>query len=396
MNILHVMASVDPRYGGPIEALIQADVVGRQFGHTRTIVSLDVADDPWVKTCSVKTVGTGSRAVRRWTNRVPLLRYGFTPHLMPWLRAHLGRFDRVVVHGLWNYTALAARRILPYQPKPYFVIPHGMLDPWFRHAYPLKNRFKQMAWWMAEGPLLHSAKAVLFTSEGERQAAEGAFRPYRFRQVVIGYGTGDVPAPTDAQRVAFKTSLPALGSRPYILFLGRLHPKKGCDLLLRAYADVLKATAAPDIVLAGPDPVGWQMTLRALASDLGIADRVHWPGMLGGDAKWGALHGCAGFILPSHSENFGVAVAEALACGKPVLLTDKVNIAPDILACAAGVVEADTLSGVRRLLTRFLATDEAARRSLGERARSCFLDKFHIDRVAEKTLAILESAGEGW
>ncbi|MCW6506565.1 glycosyltransferase [Lichenifustis flavocetrariae] len=391
MNILHIMASVSDEGGGPIEALVQADAVGRRKGHRRTIVSLDLPADPWVPRCPVETIALGSPFVRRGRRTMPWLRYGFTPHLVPWLKRNLGAYDRVVVNGLWNYTALAARRVLPYRSTPYFVFPHGMLDPWFRSAYPVKHSCKQAAWWIAEGPLLQGARAVLFTSEGERTAAAGAFWPYRLRGLVTGYGTGDVPVATAGQAAAFQACVPALGDKPYLLFLGRLHPKKGCDLLLAAFATLRRLAPDHHLVIAGPDRDGWQAALQAMSRDLGIADRIHWPGMLRDGAKWGALFGCEAFVLPSHGENFGIAVAEALACGKPVLLSHKVNIASEIVTAGAGLAASDTAEGVAQLLAAYLALPVEQRRLMADRARRCFVDRYAADRVAERTLAILEN-----
>jgi glycosyltransferase involved in cell wall biosynthesis len=390
LNLLHIIASVSEDYGGPIEALVQADAVGRRLGHRRTIASLDAPGDPWLKRCPIDTVPLGSAAVRRCRRALPWLRYGFTPHLVPWLHRNVGRYDRVVVHGLWNYTTLAARQVLPRGPTPYFVFPHGMLDPWFRAAHPLKHRCKQMTWQVAEGPLLRGARAVLFTSEAERRGAHGMFQPYGLRAVVAGYGTGDAPPATALQSARFAATVPGLGGRPYILFLGRLHPKKGCDLLLRAFAAERHRLPDHHLVLAGPDENGWRTRLEDLGRELDISDRIHWPGMLRQDAKWGAFHRCAAFVLPSHGENFGVAVAEALACGKPVLISDKVAIADVVRRDGAGLVEPDTDLGTAALLARFAGLSPAERARMGARARDCFLDTYSADTVAERTLAILE------
>ncbi len=134
------------------------------------------------------------------------------------------------------------------------------------------------------------------------------------------------------------------------LFLGRIHRKKGCDMLIDAFAKV--AADDPDLylVMAGPDQQQWSAKLKQTAANLGIKNRVFWPGMVTGDAKWGAFYGSEAFILPSHQENFGIAVAEALACGKPVLLADKVNIAEEIAEDGAGLMELDTPDGTLQLL----------------------------------------------
>ena len=147
---------------------------------------------------------------------------------------------------------------------------------------------------------------------------------------------------------------PALANFPFLLFLGRIHPKKGCDLLLEAFARV-----APEylhLVIAGPDEIGWRAELEPLVERLGITDRVHWTGMIRGQLKWGALLTAQAFILPSHQENFGIAVADALSCGLIPLISDQVNIAPDVVADGAGIMEPDTPTGTENLIRRFVGT----------------------------------------
>ena len=392
MKVLHVMRSVNPEGGGPIEAIVQSDPVWRRLGHSREIVSLDLPGDPWVAGCPIPTHPMGSWRTDRARRAIPLLRYGATRALVPWLRARITNYDTVIVNGLWNYATFAARRVLPGSGRRYVVFPHGMLDPWFRRAYPRKHWAKQLSWWLCEGPLLRGADAVLFTSEGERDSAAGAFWPYRVNPRVSGYGTADPPAPCSERTAAFRALVPRLGRRPYLLFLARLHPKKGCDLLLRAFAGIASRHPDLDLVMAGPDPDGWGAALRTIAAQGGIAARVHWPGMVRDDAKWGALHGCEAFVLPSHGENFGIAVAEALACGRPVLISDRIAIAPDILGDRAGLVAADTDAGIRDLLDRFLHLPDLERAAMGARARSCFLRRYVVDRVAEDALALLGAA----
>ena len=389
MKFLHIMRSVNPEGGGPIEALVQSDPIWRSQGHSREIVSLDAPDDPWVANCPIRTHAMGSRRVKRGQRHVPWLRYGFAPALTPWLLAHVADYDTIIVNGLWNYADWAARAVLPYQPKPYFVFTHGMLDPWFRTAYPLKHCAKQVMWWLVEGPLLHGARSVLFTSEGERGAANGAFWPYRFAHQISGYGTADAPPASSEIDAIFRARVPRLGDRPFLLFLGRLHRKKGCDLLIDGFAALAQSQKQIDLVIAGPDSDDSLVALLTRARTLGIAERIHWPGMLRGEAKWGALHGCAAFVLPSHGENFGIAVVEALACGKPVLLSDRVNIASTIAADCAGLVRPDTREGTAALLRDFFALSTEGRGTMGERARHCFLDHFIIERVAHDALRIL-------
>src|SRR5262249_23386297 len=141
-----------------------------------------------------------------------------------------------------------------------------------------------------------------------------------------------------------------LEGKSFILFLSRIHPKKGCDLLIKGFAEVFGADPTKLLVIAGPDQVGWKLELERLVSDSGLQGRVLWPGMLMGDAKWGAYRCCEAFALPSHQENFGIVVSEALACGKPVLISNRVNIWKEIREDGAGLVEDDTERGSSSML----------------------------------------------
>jgi glycosyltransferase involved in cell wall biosynthesis len=325
-----------------------------------------------------------------WRKLMPWLRYGYSPRLVPWLRAHARDYDAIIVNGLWNYTAFGASRGLRGAGVPYFVFTHGMLDPWFKKTYPIKNIAKQIFWWFSEGPLLHGAHAVLFTTEEERVTAKGAFWPYRLAERVVGYGTADASGEPAAQIEAFLTAFPHLRGRRFLLFLGRIHPKKGCDLLISAFARHAAQYPDLDLVIAGPDQIGWRATLETLAQREGVADRVLWPGMLRGDLKWGAFRAADAFVLPSHQENFGVVVAEALACGKPVLISDKVNIWREVEAAGAGLAAPDDIENVQDLLGRFLRSSEEARSRMCSAARQCFLDEFEIERAATELLRAIE------
>ena len=147
------------------------------------------------------------------------------------------------------------------------------------------------------------------------------------------------------------------------------------------------------LVLAGPDQTGWTKELQALANRLQISGQLLWTGMLSGDLKWGMLRLAEIFVLPSHQENFGIAVAEALACGTPVLISNRVNIWREINDDRAGMVDTDDLDGTTRLLQHWLAVMPESRIALGAAALRCFRKRFEIGRAAESLLELLQNAG---
>jgi glycosyltransferase involved in cell wall biosynthesis len=310
--------------------------------------------------------------------------YAYTPRLLPWLRANAPRFDAVIVEGLWQYHGLAVRQALAGTQVPYFVFTHGMLGPWFKHTYPLKHLKKWLYWPWGDYRVLRDARRVLFTCDEERRLARQSFWLYQAKEAVPGFGTASPPTNDRELTQQFLAEHPHLKGKRIVLFLGRLHEVKGCDLLLEAFAKVAISDDRLHLLMAGPDNTDLATSLKAQAERLGISKRTTWTGMLNTQAKWGAINCAEVFCLPSHHENFGIVVAEALACGKPVLISNKVNIWREIESDAAGFVDTDTVDGTVRNLQRWLALDASGYAAMSGRARQCFAERFHIQRGAER------------
>jgi glycosyltransferase involved in cell wall biosynthesis len=258
------------------------------------------------------------------------------------------------------------------------------LDPWFNRKYPLKH-LKKLIYWPVQHAILRDAEAVFFTSTAERDLALTSFKPSHWTSEVVPYGINDPEEAgwdPDAQIEAFYREYPERRGRRFLLFLARIHEKKGCDLLIEAFAKIAASVPDVDLVIAGPDQAGLQARLERRSEKLGINGRVHWPGLLVGDLKWGALRACEAFVLPSHQENFGIAVVEALAVGRPVLITKEVNIWPEIVADGVGLVDEDTLEGIERLLMRWFSLTAAEREATAAGARASFIRRFAMDRAA--------------
>ncbi|MBT2323197.1 glycosyltransferase [Variovorax paradoxus] len=374
MRLLHLIPSVDPRGGGVIEGVRRIQGALAAMGHEGDVVSLDSPDASFVADYPGKVIATGPSASS----------YGYNERLLPWLKAHAGDYDAVIVNGLWQYVGFAAWRALHGSSTPYFVYSHGMLDPWFKHRYPLKHLKKWLYWPWGEYRVLRDASAVLFTCEEERLLARQSFWLYRCREVVGSYGTTVPPQNARTLSETFLSSFPELKGKRLLLFLGRIHEKKGCDLLIEAFARVAAQVPDVQLVMAGPDDEGLTAQLQSRAAGLGIASRISWTGMLSGELKWGAFHACEVFCLPSHQENFGIAVAEALACSRPVLISNKVNIWREIAADRAGFVESDTLEGTVALLQRWLGATPAELEAMRVAALRCFDTRFQMEQVAEK------------
>ncbi|MCF6200320.1 MAG: glycosyltransferase, partial [Hyphomicrobiaceae bacterium] len=213
---------------------------------------------------------------------------------------------------------------------------------------------------------------------------------YKVNERVVGYGIAGVSGKADSQKQSFYETVPELEGKQFLLFLSRIHPKKGCDLLIEAFAKISAKYPNCHLVMAGPDQVGLRSQLESLCQQAGVSDKIHWTGMISGDVKWGAFRAADAFALPSHQENFGIVVAEALSCGTPVLLTNKVNIWREVADEKAGLVENDDLSGIKLLLDTFLGLPEEEICAMKYKARSCFEKYFKIKHAATTLVETLE------
>ncbi len=376
MRILHTIQSLSPADGGPPQAVRNLMKAYPALGVQAEVFCMDEPGTEFLKDVNAPVHALGGRRSR----------FGYSADVRQWLETRVKGYDAVVAHGIWSYQNLALRAAAAESRVPYAVFPHGALDPWFNKQYPLKKWKKQM-FWRWQYPVLRDAKAVLFTSETERDLAATSFKPSAWNGMPVPYGAMEPEGDAEKQREAFLERMPRLrgeegGSQPFLLFLARIHEKKGCDLLLEAFARVAQEDAELHLVMAGPDQVGLQVRLQEQAKARGIAERVHWPGMLSGDVKWGALRCCEAFVLPSHQENFGIAVAEALACGRPVLISNQVNIWPDIVEDHAGLVEEDSLAGTEALLQRWLEMSGEERAGYVERTLPCFRKRYSMRETA--------------
>ncbi len=380
LNILHVIASCESTGGGPIEALTRLAAEVTKLGHRIDVVCLDEPsqDDHGTPFGRIVRLGRG------------VGNYRLNLKLLEWLRHHADQYDAVVVNGLWQFHGLAVAVALRKLGRPFFAYSHGMLDPWFKRRYPLKHLKKLIYWMLAERFVVNSAQALIFTSEAEKLLARQSFPFYRPREIVTVYGTA--PPPTETVTLPYRYT-PALDqggdSRKVIVFMGRIHEKKGCDMLINAFAALGEFRRDYRLVVAGPDQENLTNKLKRQADALGVGSDITWAGMVTGLRKWELLRSADVFCLPSHQENFGVVVAEAMACGLPVLLTDKVNIWREVVESGSGFVQDDTVVGVTALLEKWARLDDRKRDRMRAAALDCYRQRFHISGVANRYLQIV-------
>lgn len=382
MRLLRIIPSLDVKLGGPQVALIKITPYLEKKNFQTTVITLDEPNANCLKNLPFKTIGLG-----------PVFsKYGYKRGIAKKIQEISSNQDFVIIHGIWQYHAFATWRALNKTNIPYFVYTHGMLDPFYKNYFPLKHIKKSIYWHLAEYKVIRDAKAILFTSEKERLLARKSFWLYKANEKVVEYGTQSPPKESEVSKDIFLHKYPHLKNKRIFLFLSRIDYKKGLDILIKAFAKISIKDNNLALVIAGPDPVGQKVKLKKLAKMQQIDKKITWTGMLWDDMKWSAYRSAELFCLPSHSENFGIVIAEALSCGIPVATTDKVNIYGEILAAKAGLIEENNLEGFTRLLKKWLSLNHAEKLQIGLNAKSLFNEKFDIKKSQTKLIEILKNS----
>lgn len=332
MRILHVIPSLALCHGGPSVVL---PIMERALSAEGIEVETITTDDEGPGRRNGKGDGfprEENGIVRRYFPKQTEF-YKVSFPLAGWMKKHVKDYDVIHIHALFSHTSIAAARVARRAGVPYVIRPLGVLN-----QYGVTQRralLKQLSLRWFDGPVLGRAAAVHFTLDAEREEAERlgiAFKP-----VVIPLGLEDVPLPDADPHVS-----------PYVLYLSRIDPKKNLESLLEAWSRVHLTRPEWRLLIAGSGEADYLAGLRKKADSLGIAHSTEWAGEVSGERKAGLLANAAIYTLPSHSENFGIAAAEALMAGKACLFTPGVAIGVEAAkAGAARLVngEAEAFAG---------------------------------------------------
>ncbi|HEY2036382.1 MAG TPA: glycosyltransferase [Steroidobacteraceae bacterium] len=375
LRVLHVISSMSRLRGGPsvvvhnmLKALtrrgvaVEAVATDDNGGAARLDVPLD------------RFVDFGGQRVRFFPRQS--LKYAFSAPMRSWLRANIRAYDIIHTHELFTFAPLCAARLAKAARIPYVMTPHGALDSWGMRN---KSRLvKAASIRLVEGPLLVSAAAVNFMTPLEQSRA--AEHGLSFRPMVLPAGVID----PDEPQAGTTEPVDPLGEsieRRMLLFLARIHPIKCADVLLRAFAGLEDRDSV--LVIAGGGDPSLVDSLRRLARELGLDGRVKWLGFTEGAEKRRLLSQATLFVLPSASENYGIAAVEAMYAGLPVIVTAGCGLADFVSRHGAGIVTDGSVAALRSALTTLLANDELAR-SMGEAGRRAARRELSLDNFGER------------
>lgn len=388
LRVLHVISSMSRLRGGPSVSMENMLRAMRNKGIAADVVTTDDdGDAAHVDAPRDRFVEISGQRVRYFPRQT--LKYAFSAPLLPWLRRHVREYDLVHTHGLFSFPPLAAAGCARAVGVPYVMRPAGVLDTWG-----MKNKsrlVKAASVRLVEAPLLRSAAAVHFTSPLEHSRA--ATLSLAMRPVVLP--TGVELEDARAQPQDSDGALDIGDGERIVLYLARIHPIKCVDMLLRAFAGLRPAQSRLRLVIAGDGDEALVASLKRLGEELGLADRVRWLGFTSGARKRWLLAHASIFVLPSASENYGIAVVEAMSAGLPVIVTRGCGLADLVATRRTGIVTDGTVESLGAALGELTGNEDLGR-AMGAAGRSLARSELSLEafgaRLEELYRAIL--AGE--
>ena len=363
IKVLHVIPSVDERSGGPATAIVPMCRSLMQQGIDVLLLST-TAGMPAEITHGEVLEYKGVPAIFFQAQLGESFKY--SRPLSSWLRSNIQNFGLAHIHAVFNHSSVAAAHVCQKSGVPYVIRPLGTLDPW---SMTQKSLRKRLFWQISGKGIMDNAAAVHYTSEGEKSSTESSLGLNHGRVIPLGV------------EAASSHSNSKLVNDSYVLVLSRLHPKKGLDVLVDAFLSLVQVPQFAEwrLVIAGDGPVEYVSMLKEKCR---ASSQITLTGWIDGDEKNTVLSGASLLVLPSHQENFGLCVMEALAQSVPVLVSPNVNLADEIAAAKAGwVAPIDKTALIETLAEALADRDELTRRG---RAGKQFSQKYSWDNSARE------------
>jgi glycosyltransferase involved in cell wall biosynthesis len=382
LKVLHVIPSLSPLRGGTTTTAL---ALVKELARTGVDVHVATTDDdgpdahlnvPLAQPCVCD-------GVTYWYFHRQTRFYTFSWPLTHWLFKYTRNYDVVDIHAVFSYPSLAAAWCAWQINVPYLWRPQGMLNHW--GIYHRRPWLKKLSLWLLERHLFANAARIQFTCHHERAQAEelGIHTP----SVLIPLPLDLTPFEQLPQPGKFRARYPSLANKTLFLFLSRLDQKKGIELLLSAFAEVRQQLPDTTLVLAGSGEKTYEEAVREMIRSLDIEQDVCFTGFLQGEEKIAALIDSDVFVLPSHSENFGLAVVEAMASNLPVIISDQVGVAQDITQWQAGLVVPRKQDRLVAAMLQ-LATNNHEQQRLVANAQHLVWTQYKVDVVARSLMQV--------
>lgn len=394
MKILCVVPSYWPafEYGGPIYSVhyLNKELVKR--GINVTVYTTNIGLRSRVPVNRVSEIDDVKVLYFNFSQALEFL--GETGWQFSWqmtraLSKNIKYFDIIYLPAVWNYPTIATAFCAKKYRKPYVISPRGALYP---YTLSKKAWKKRLYYKIIIKKVLLEAAAIHYTTEDEAEKCHSFLGLTNKNYFVVPNGIDLSDFSKLPDRKVLREHYPMLKHKKVLLFLGRITWKKGLDLLIKAYSRLSKKRDDVHLLIAGPDEGGYKKKVIGLLKDAGVLERVTFTGMLLGERKLAAYVGSDLFVLPSYSENFGMAVVEAMACGLPVVISDQVGIYKEVEKAKAGIVIKPNSDSLYAALIELLNNEEKARQ-MGTRGRQLVEEIFSIEKVADKMIKAFREIG---
>jgi glycosyltransferase involved in cell wall biosynthesis len=379
MKVLHVIPSLSPALGGPTQVALKIVRAIRHQGIDAEIVTTNHDHESNSDLTLNQLIEYEGVPVWFLPVDYAFKEYLFSAALTRWLWQRVSDYDLLDNHYLFSYVPTCAAAIARHRKIPYTVRTQGQLTPWALKQSPVK---KQLYTSLIERRNLNQAAAIHCTTPQEEQD----LRNFGIQTPAITLPLGVQPAPQIANAKSELRRLYEIpGDRLIVLFLSRLHPKKRPDLLIDAFQQVASQNSNSHLLMAGSGEAGYLAYLQQLVTQKHLGERITFTGLITGNQKNILLQGADIFALPSYSENFGIAVAEAMAAGLPVIVTPGVQIAPEIFTAQGGIIVNDRAELITAL-TQLLESPQM-RSLLSQNAMELAKDKYNWNSIAGQLIA---------
>ena len=366
-KILRIISSLDPEYGGPPAAIVDSTIALNKIGFKVDIVTHDNKESQFVKIKNTTIHNLGPSLLGDYN-----LNFKFTK----WLIQNRSKYDLFIVHGLWQFNTLAARLFLK---KKYYVFVHGQLDPSYKKFF--FNKIKKFIYWnLIEKKNLKDSKFILLTNKKEKDLLNDTYVNTKgLKKKVVGYGILEPKYDTSKVKKIFYKKFKSLKDKDFYIYLGRFHNKKGCEIIMNAVKYFSLRKKPINVLMCGSNNI-YKKYLQKISKDLNIEKNIIWSNFLKNDIKLGALLSSKAMLLPSYGENFGVALVEAMACGIPVLTTNKVNIYNYIIENNAGYISSPNNVNFIKIINKFENLKKSNITQLKKNAYRCFKNNFLLSK----------------
>lgn len=379
MKILHVLFDLAPSSGGPAKAGVEMCNALAKAGNIVSIYTTDYKNSEFSgqTVCSEDQVEITYFPIDKWS----ISKWPVSLALAHAIRKNIQYYDIVEIHSLYLFHTLVTAYYCRKYNIPYLIRPHGSLDPFLRK----KNRFvKAIYHFLFENRNLNRASAIHYTAEDEKNLAHFPLK-IKAPAIIVPLGLNANDYANLPKKGRFRSKYPDLADKIIILYLGRINFKKGLDLLTKAFQRIAVNHPEARLVIAGPEDKGYGDKVHQWVQDYGIADKTIFTGMLLGEEKLAAFVDADLFVLPSYTENFGITIIEAMACGVPVVITDKVNIWREITNVQAGEVIQCNVPELESAIVK-LIEDQLLRERYGSNGRRAVPEKFTWESTVQQLI----------